>query len=128
MFQLSKRSRGRLEGIDERLIDVIDLALTISKVDFGIPEYGGLRTAPEQHSLFQTGRSKKDGYEKKSYHQTGKAFDVYAYVDGRASWEEKDLAMVATSILQAANSLGYVVEWGGLWRRFVDMPHFQIRD
>jgi len=125
MFQLSKKSRGRLEGIDERLIEIIDLALTTSKVDFGIPEYGGLRTATEQYGLFQTGRSKKDGQEKKSYHQTGRAFDIYAYVDGKASWEEAHLSMVAAAILQAASTLGYKLKWGGLWK-WTDMPHFQL--
>lgn len=126
MFKFSDRSLERMEGIDPRLIEVMKKAIKISKVDFGIPEYGGLRTAEEQFELFQTGKSQKDGYDRKSYHQTGGAVDIYAYVDGAASWDTGHLAMVATAILQAANDLGYNVKWGGLWKKFIDMPHFQI--
>jgi len=55
------------------------------------------------------------------------ALDVYAYVDGAASWRPQHLATVAAAMLQAANELGVRLEWGGLWRSFVDMPHFQIK-
>lgn len=128
MFKLSERSKKRLGGVDPRLVEVVEEAIEITKIDFGIPEYGGLRTAEDQMYLFQTGRSKADGVEKKSNHQSGKAFDVYAYVEGEASWEEGHLAMVAAAVLQAANKLGYKVSWGGLWKNFKDMPHFQIED
>jgi len=126
MFRFSEKSLERMEGIDHRLSEVMKKAIKISKVDFGVPPYGGLRTAEEQFVLFEEGKSTKDGYDRKSYHQTGKAVDVYAYVDGKASWEEEHLAMIAAAVLQAANILGYHVMWGGLWKNFVDMPHFQI--
>lgn len=127
MYKLSSKSKERLEGVDERLIKVIDLALTITNIDFGIPGDGGLRTAERQKELFDKKVSKCDGYINKSYHQTGKAFDVYAYVNGRASWDRNHLTQVAAAILQAAGMLGYVVEWGGLWKGFTDMPHFEIK-
>lgn len=130
MYSFSEKSRERLSTVDSRLQEVMERALQLSPIDFGIPEYGGLRTAEEQNYLFQTGKSPKtDGYDKKSYHQTGKAVDVYAYVDGKASWDTEHLAMVATAVLQAACKLGYWVEWGGLWKDYGehgDMPHFQI--
>ena len=78
-------------------------------------------------SCFHAGLSKCDGYEKISSHQTGEALDVYAYVDGNASWEEHHLAMVATAMLQSASQLGVGLEWGGLWKSFIDMPHFQLK-
>jgi hypothetical protein len=31
-------------------------------------------------------------------------------------------------MLQAAAMLGYQLRWGGLFKSFVDMPHFEIRD
>lgn len=73
-------------------------------------------------------KSQLDGFIKKSYHQTGKAVDVYAYVNGAASYNAEHLSMVACAMLQAANELGYKLEWGGLWINFVDMPHFQMVD
>ncbi len=128
MFLFSERSKERMEGVDPRLIEVMELAIELSKIDFGVPEYGGLRTVEDQKFLFQTGKSKADGISRPSYHQSGRAVDVYAYIDGAASWEECHLLYVAAAVLQASNKLGYHVSWGGLWANFVDMPHFQIED
>ncbi len=125
-FTFSSRSRDRMVGVDARLVEIAEHALTISKIDFGIPQHGGLRTAEQQAKLYADGKSKADGYRNKSYHQTGKALDVYAYVDGKASWNEHHLAMVAAAMLQAASHYGVALEWGGLWRSFIDMPHFQL--
>jgi peptidoglycan L-alanyl-D-glutamate endopeptidase CwlK len=125
-FKFSSRSKAVLETVSTDLQLVANRAIEISKVDFGIPSTGGLRTAEEQFELYKQGASQLDGYEKKSYHQTGNALDVYAYVDGKASWQKEHLAMVACAMLQAAAELNIKLEWGGLWTSFVDMPHFQI--
>ena len=77
-FKLSKTSLGQLEGVDERLVECVKLALTKSTVDFGVAS--GMRTAEEQNELFKAGLSKCDGYEKLSYHQSGKAVDFYGWV------------------------------------------------
>jgi peptidoglycan L-alanyl-D-glutamate endopeptidase CwlK len=127
MFKLSDSSKERLSGVDTRLIKIIDLALTISVIDFGIPEDGGYRTADRQKELFDKKISKCDGKKNKSKHQLAMAFDVYAYVDGKASWDKYHLTQVAAAILQSAGMLGYQLAWGGLWKNFVDMPHFQLK-
>ena len=62
----------------------------------------------------------------RAYHQTGNAVDVYAYVDGKASWDHEHLASVAAAMLQASSELGIPLEWGGLWKGFCDRPHFQL--
>lgn len=130
MYKLSNTSKKRLEGVDSRIHQIIDLALTLSKVDFGIPEYGGVRTEIEQHKLFLKGKgvTEKDGKYKRSVHQDGRAFDVFAYVEGKATWDTVYMAQVACAILQAANMLGYKLKWGGLWISIVDMPHFELAD
>ncbi len=125
MFKLSEKSKRRMEGIDPRLIEIADKAIEITRVDFGIPGDGGLRTAARQNELFKAGKSQRDGYRKESNHQTGKALDFYAYVNGKASWNEYDLAMVGASFLCAACILGYKLYWGGLWK-FKDMPHVEL--
>lgn len=127
MFKLSERSASRLVGVKTDLIEVIELALTITNIDFGIPEFGGFRTSEQQNSLFLKKASQLDGYKNKSYHQTGNAFDVFAYVDGKASWNEKHLTHVAAAILQAASHEGVPLNWGGFWTGFKDMPHFEYR-
>jgi len=128
MFKLSNRSKENLEGVDKRIIEIVELALTISVIDFGIPKYGGLRTAGDQRTMFKKGASKCDGIEKKSAHQSGLAFDIFAYVDGSASWDRYHMTQLAAAILQSAALLGYGLEWGGLWRNYVDMPHFQLKE
>ena len=126
-YQLSKRSGERLNGVNHNLIDIVLLALKISKIDFGIPEFGGIRTQAEQHALFLKGLSKCDGYSKLSNHQSGNAFDVFAYVDGKASWDKYHLTQVATAILSAASQLGVPLAWGGHFESFIDMPHFEVK-
>lgn len=129
MYKLSSTSEMRLEGVDPRIPQVIALALTISLIDFGIPGDGGKRTAERQNQLFLDGKSQLDGYGKLSYHQSGKAFDVFAYVDGKASWDELHLTHVATAILSAASQLGVPLKWGGHFKpNGWDKPHFEIRD
>jgi len=127
-WKLSKRSTQRREGVDPRLIEICDLALSISPIDFGIPEHGGLRTAEEQYQLYLDKKSKCNGVNSPSYHQTGKALDFYAYVAGAASWDEHHLTQVAAAFLQAASELGYGLRWGGHWVGFKDMPHVQLME
>ena len=106
---------------------VADRAIKITKIDFGIPETGGVRTAEQQNALHKSGASPFcDGYENRSNHQDGNALDFYAYVDGKASWEPEHLAQVACAFLQAANELGIKIKWGGLFKSWSDMPHIEI--
>lgn len=114
-FKLSKTSLARRAGIDSRLIEIDDLALKKSKVDFGHPEYAGLRTTEDQQEMFKRGVSQCDGVNNRSKHQDGLALDFYAFVDGKASWHPPHLAMVAVAYFEAANELGYEIEWGGSW-------------
>lgn len=126
MFSLGKKSIENLIGVDDELIGVIELAMEITKVDFGIPSTGGYRVEAEQAKLFTAGLSKCDGRVNKSKHQTGRAVDVFAYVDGKASYNTEHLAMVAAAMLQAASQLGIKLKWGGHFKSFSDMPHFEL--
>jgi peptidoglycan L-alanyl-D-glutamate endopeptidase CwlK len=122
-----------MNGVDSRLIEIAERAIQITLVDFGIPKDGGKRTAKKQNGLFIIGVSQRDGYIKKSKHQSGKALDIFAYVYNKkknkfeASWKIEHLALVACAFFQAASELGYKIIWGGLWKNFNDMPHFQIQ-
>lgn len=127
-FKLSQKSIENMSGVDPRLIRIAEMAIAITRIDFGIPADGGIRTAARQNELFKAGKSKLDGFNKKSEHQSGKALDFYAFVDGKASWEHEHLAQVAAAFLQSASMLGYKLNWGGLWKSFLDMPHVQLVD
>lgn len=131
-FEFSKTSLRRLEGVNSKLIELMKKSLTVSPIDFGIPKSGGFRTADEQNFLFEKNRTKCDGYEKKSKHQQGLAVDVYAYVNGQASWDESHLSMIAGVVLSTAHEMGLQVRWGGTFgtkgKKFKgwDMPHFEL--
>jgi len=103
-----------MSGVNPELVEIANLAIKITKVDFGIPQFGGIRSTEEQAQLFADGKSKANGTTNMSNHQSGNALDFYAYVNG-ASWQEDHLAMVACAFLQAASMLGYKLNWGGLW-------------
>lgn len=93
-----------------------------------------LRTKQEQDELFALGRTKKGkivtnargGY---SYHNYGLAVDICLIIDGKtAVWDAKtdfDLDGIADwmEIVRIFKAYGW--EWGGDWRRFPDLPHFQ---
>ena len=139
MFKLSANSLRNREGIDPRLIEIDDLAITLTLVDYGHGKHAGLRTAEEQHQLYLAGKSHCDGQRLKSKHQTGRALDFYAFVNGRASWKHEHLAMVAAAYFQAASILGYRIKWGGLWKSRKpiikngveygwDMPHIELNE
>jgi peptidoglycan L-alanyl-D-glutamate endopeptidase CwlK len=129
MYKLSKRSLERLQDVDSLLIAIAVDSVRESPYDFGIPLHGGKRTSAEQNALWKL-RPKvtnKDGYIKKSYHQSGKAFDIYAYVNGKANWDIEIITAIARHIQKVAlNRYKVNLKWGGDWKNFKDYPHFQM--
>lgn len=141
-FKLSLRSLQRLNGIESVLIAIVTDAIAHPDCpyDFGIPQHGGKRTAGEQNLLYHKGVSQKDGFIKLSYHQTGKAFDIYGFVNGKASWDHDVLEAIARHIMKiAAEKYGITLRWGGDWdadgirvdrdndESFFDGAHFELR-
>ena len=133
MFKFSNRSLHNLEGLHPKLIEFAKELLKISPYDFTITH--GIRTAKEQNSLYQQGRTKPgkrvtncDGYNKKSNHQVhadglGYAFDIAVIVNKKYNWNPKyykEIGAVASELMKK-----YKVTWGGNWTSFKDYPHFQ---
>ena len=135
-YQFSKLSVERMKGVHPDLITIFSETIKNSPIDFGIPESGGIRSAGQQNILFQQGVTKCDGIQDKSKHQTGEALDVFAYVNGKASWNKSHLCMIAGIVLATAKRLkkeGKVqseINWGGTFGsdKFQgwDLPHFEI--
>ena len=145
MNKLSKRSRGRIDGIKKVLIDIIETGIKDCPYDFGIPKFGGNRTDRDQERMYALGRTTKqleakgvyevEGKPNKrkvtwtlnSYHESGNAFDIYAYVNGGASWDMKYMEPIARHLQKVALEQFCVeLEWGfDLWGK--DGAHFQIK-
>jgi peptidoglycan L-alanyl-D-glutamate endopeptidase CwlK len=148
MFRLSKRSHDRLFGVDARLVAVVNTAIMITKVDFGVVE--GLRTRETQEMYVRTGKSQTMN----SKHLTGEAVDLVAFVNGAVSWELNLYDEIAESMRIGALEHDLPLRWGAAWniadirkwngsmesamtyyiderrrmnrRPFVDAPHWEI--
>lgn len=151
MFRLSQRSLDRLQGVDESLVSVVKMAITLTKIDFGVTT--GLRTLEMQKELVAKGASQT----MKSKHLDGRAVDLVAYIGGKVSWQLHVYDEIADAMAAASNALGVSVRWGAAWtvpdigywvgegntmesamnsyidlrrsegkRPFIDAPHFEL--
>lgn len=119
-FRLSARSEKRLVGVHPDLVRVVRRAIEISTVDFTVLE--GVRTEARQRELVASGASKT----MKSRHLSGHAVDLGAYIAGRISWDAHPYIEIKTAIVRAAEEQGTPIEWGGDWKTFKDLVHFQL--
>jgi len=126
MFQLSQRSVERLQGVHPHLIRVVRGAILHSKIDFTVVE--GLRTLARQKELFAAGKSRT----MKSRHLTGHAVDLAPLVDldgdghSELTWIRESFFPIVDAMRASAAAAGILIEWGGDWQGFVDMPHWQL--
>ena len=147
-YTLSTSSRERLIGIDSKLKEVVSLAITYTKIDFGVIE--GLRTENRQRALVESGASQTMD----SKHLKGRAVDLMAYVNGRGCWELNVYDEIADAMKRAAIESDVAIRWGAAWtvtdirewkgtmeeamnsyvdtrrsqgrRPFIDAPHFEL--
>jgi peptidoglycan L-alanyl-D-glutamate endopeptidase CwlK len=108
-FKLSDRSLRNLQGVNEQLVATVNLAIVLTKIDFGV--ICGLRTMEEQRVLVDKGASKT----MRSKHLDGNAVDLMAYIGSRASWELNLYDDIADAMKQAAVETGAVLRWGAAW-------------
>jgi peptidoglycan L-alanyl-D-glutamate endopeptidase CwlK len=117
-FILGKRSTDNLKGVNEDLVRVVKRALELSSVDFTVIE--GLRTKERQAELLKQGFTRTMN----SRHIIGQAVDI---VPLPVDWNNpKPFGVVAEAMKKAAAELGVKITWGGDWKSFVDLPHYQI--
>tara|TARA_B110000285_G_C14744852_1_gene432496 strand:+ start:98 stop:550 length:453 start_codon:yes stop_codon:yes gene_type:complete len=147
-FKLSNRSSSRLEGINPKLIEVVETAITLTKVDFGVT--CGMRTVEEQEVLVAKGASQT----MKSKHITGHAVDLVAYVGPNITWALNMYDDLGDAMAKAAKLHNVPLKWGAAWsvgdiskykgtmedamndyvdlrrsqgrRPFIDAPHFEL--
>ncbi len=137
MYKFGLRSKQRLSGVNQDMVNVMSHALSISTRDFTIIE--GLRSIGRQKELVKEGKSKT----LKSRHIHGFAIDLVPYP---VSWEFPDFFPVGDAVIQACKDLDIPLRWGGNWRvrdlrewegsaeelvnaydgSFYDLPHFEL--
>jgi len=147
-FKLSKRSHDRLFGVNPKLVAVVNRAIELTTVDFGVTE--GLRTIETQEAYVKAGKSQTMN----SKHISGNAVDLVAYINGGVSWELNLYDNIAEAMRKAAIENDLPLRWGAAWnvpdickwtgsmedamnhyiderrqqgrRPFIDAPHFEI--
>ena len=152
-FNLSSRSRGKLEGVHPDMVGVVERAIELTKVDFGVTY--GVRTVEEQEKLVASGRSQtmksKHLIQDSGYSH---AVDVVAYDGSDVVWEINVYDDICDAFKQAAEHHGVAIKWGAAWsegdirsypgtaedammkyvdlrrsqgrRPFIDGPHFEL--
>ena len=117
-----------------KIIHECDIALT-GRAKVRVTQ--GLRTFAEQDALYQQGRTtagKKVTNAKagQSIHNYGFAVDICLIIDGKiASWETSkdwDNDQVADWYECVKIFAKHGWEWGGNWKTFKDLPHFDKRN
>jgi peptidoglycan L-alanyl-D-glutamate endopeptidase CwlK len=152
-FKLGNRSKQKLEGVHPDMVAVVERAIELTKVDFGVTY--GVRTVEEQEKLVASGRSQT----MKSKHliqDTGysHAVDVVAYDGSDVVWEINVYDDICDAFKEAAIENGVAIKWGAAWsegdirtyegtaedamnnyidlrrsqgrRPFIDGPHFEL--
>ena len=152
-FKLSSRSKKKLDGVHPDMVAVVERAIELTDVDFGVT-YGG-RTLAEQKKLVASGRSQtmksKHLIQDSGYSH---AVDVVAYDGKDVVWEINVYDNICDAFKQAAIEKGVAVKWGAAWsegdirsykgtaefhmnryidlrrsqgrRPFIDGPHFEL--
>ena len=123
---LDRRTENSLGTLAEPVQKMARSLLYHARSDLGLDVrvIQGTRTYAEQDALYAQGRTtlgsrvtnSPGGF---SFHNFGVAFDVglfsgRAYIEGGSGY---------ISVGHLGERIG--LEWGGRWRRFQDMPHFQ---
>jgi peptidoglycan L-alanyl-D-glutamate endopeptidase CwlK len=138
-FVLGSTSLSRSKHVDQRLLDVVSLGLSISTVDAGFSEEQS-RTAAQQQKKFDTGVSKvKPGPAATHMIQDdgfSKAVDLVPWIDGRFQWGDANWQVrnaeghilnpifdLAAAMRNAAIVQKVRLRWGGIWDRVLnDLP------
>lgn len=154
-FVFGKSSLRELKGVKPELVDLAQLAISISPTDFCV--WDGLRTEEEQRlnvkrgvskTMFSKHRKQPDGFSH--------AIDLVAWINNKPSWDWQYYPTIFDAAHAAAHKLGIAdhIVWGGVWDRrlsdmsgivgameetcayanrhpgkdFIDGPHFEWRD
>ena len=152
-FKLSSRSKNNLEGVHPDMVAVVERAIELTDVDFGVTY--GVRTLAEQKKLVASGRSQtmksKHLIQDSGYSH---AVDVVAYDGSDVVWEINVYDDICDAFKKAAEMHGVSIKWGAAWsegdirsyrgtaedamnayidlrrsqgrRPFIDGPHFEL--
>ena len=146
-FVLGPRSLKVLQSVHTDLQKVVNLAITISTVDFAVIQ--GLRTREQELALWLTchnkdgtpngqpwktsangtpvGQTNPEGIAGTglSNHQSGQAVDMVALYDGIITWNLPPYLLIDNAMQEAAVKLGIPITYGGGFPK-PDSDHWEL--
>jgi len=134
-------SAGRIATCHPDLVKILQTALKVSDVDFGVAE--GYRSVEDQQRYFKEGKSKIDGVTTLGKHneKPSMAADIYPFIGGKANYDLETLSYLAgifhavSEMLYNQGSTNHHLRWGGNWdmdgeilidQSFDDRPHIEL--
>ena len=125
-YKFARSSIERLQEVHNNLSAVMYQAKEISDIDFDVS--CGYRSIEDQKALYDLGRSQLDGAKNKSMHNftPALAVDIYAYNGKYADYSIDKMEYLASVIKKAAEDLNVKIVWGGDWKEFIDMRHYEL--
>jgi peptidoglycan L-alanyl-D-glutamate endopeptidase CwlK len=123
MNTFSTNSRSRLDTCHPDLQLLFEVVL--QKHDCSV--VSGYRDKEEQNALVKAGKSQLL-YPMSNHNESpSNAVDVYPYLPSTDIWADNiHFFRFAAIVFEAASELDIKVRWGGNWRTFVDLPHWEI--
>lgn len=115
-------ARGRVEGVDPRLVNLLDAVRAETGVDFIITE--GMRDKARQQEMVNSGKSQTMN----SRHLHGNAIDIAIQnPDGSINWDFDAYVPLGEAFKRIATEKGLTdAVWGGDWKTLRDGVHFQL--
>jgi peptidoglycan LD-endopeptidase CwlK len=118
----SSHSLKQLRTCDPALCEIMQRA--IREYDFSV--LCGHRGEAEQNAAYDEGHTRLKWPHSKHNSYPSRAVDVAPYP---VRWSDPvRFVELSKVILRIAGELMIDVEWGGLWSRFPDLPHYQLVD
>ena len=139
-FKFSLRSRLKLRNVHPDLCFLMEEAIRVSPIDFGITE--GARSYTRQKELFQARLSQtmnsrhipktpqlirtEDVIQLSPDKPYSHAVDIVCYLGRKVTWAWPAYDEVAQTIKALSRELDIPITWGGDWTTLRDGPHYEL--
>lgn len=121
MPSFGPKSKQNLSTCEVEIQDVLNEA--IKYYDFSCID--GHRDMETQNTYFNRGVSQVRWPNSRHNTYPSEAVDVVPYPGGFDN-DDSEFYKMATFILAAASKLGVRLDWGGHWKNFKDLAHFEL--
>ena len=121
-LKFGARSLANLSSCTPEIQAILNKAIKHAPIDFAVIE--GHRSEDRQNQLVIDGKSQLRWPKSTHNSLPSRGVDVVPYP---VDWEDAErFQFLAGYLMATARAMGYELEWGGFWKSFRDMPHYQF--